>query len=132
MTVPRWLPGALFVLLSLAALSFTPISAGLAIRPTFNCEILSSWELWLGSLANVRHLVSFSVLTAVAVWAFGSRNVWIAVVVILLLTGLVEVEQMVFADGHCRLRNMLPNLVAIAIGATAALLIARSARRPLA
>lgn len=129
MTVPRWVPWALFVLLSLAALSFTPISAGFAIRPTFSCEIVSSWELWLGSFANVRHLVSFSVLTAVAVWAFGARSVWIAIVVMLLLTGLVEIEQMLFADGHCRLRNMLPNVVAIAIGVTVALSIARVARR---
>jgi hypothetical protein len=127
-STPRWLPWAHFVFLSLAALSFTPIAAGFAIRSAFECEISASAQLWIDSIPNIRHLVSFSALTVVAVWAFGTRNVWPAAAVVLLLTGLVEVEQMVFADGHCRLRNMLPNVIAIGIGVTLALLIARVVR----
>jgi hypothetical protein len=57
------------------------------------------------------------------------RNVRVAVVLVLLLTGLIEIEQMLFADGHCRLRNMLPNLTAIAIGVGAAFAVARLVRR---
>ena len=129
MSTPRRLPWALFALLSLAALSFTPISAEFAIRPAFACEIGASSQLWIDSILNVRHLVSFTVLTVVAVWAFGTRNAWLAVGVVLLLTGLVEVEQMIFADGHCRLRNMLPNVIAIGIGVTLALLVARLVRQ---
>lgn len=129
MGLPRWVPWALFAALSLAALSFTPISAGFTLRTEFSCELLPSWQLAVASLANPRHLLSFSVLTVVAVWAFGTRNLWVAALVVLVLTGLVEFEQMLFADGHCRLRNMLPNLAAIAMGVAVALAIARLVRR---
>jgi hypothetical protein len=126
-SIPRWLPWALFVVLSCAALAFTPISAGFALRPAFECEVLSRWQLWIDALANVRHLTSFAVLTVVAAWAFRRRGLWLAAATVLAITVVVELEQMVFADGHCRLHNLLPNV--IAIGVAVALVVAHLLRR---
>ena len=132
MIKPRGLAFALLVLASLAALATTPISAGFALREAAACDLLSGWDLWLTGLGNVRHLVSYSVLTAVAVWAFGMPRALLAAGFVLLVSAGVELEQMLFADGHCRLRDILPNIVAIALGLAIALLVARLLRRPAA
>jgi hypothetical protein len=132
MTVPRGLIGALLVVACLAALATTPISAGFARREAAACDVLSSWDLWLTGLGNIRHLISYSVLTAIAVWAFGMPRALPAAGLVLLVSAAVELEQMLFADGHCRLRDMLPNIVAIGLGLALALLVARLLRRPAA
>jgi len=126
----RRLAHALLVVACLAALATTPISAGFALREVAACHVLSGWDLWLTGLGNVRHLVSYSVLTAIAVWAFGTPRALLAAGLVLVVSTVVEVEQMLFADGHCRLRDMLPNLVAIGLGLALAFLIARLLRRP--
>lgn len=125
----RLLPAALFAAMALAALLFTPLTAGFALRPTPACELNPSAELWLHSLNNIRHLVTYSILTAVAVWAFGRRALPLALATSLLVTVGVELTQAVFTEGHCRLRDMLPNAIAVAAGTAIAFVMTVIVRR---
>lgn len=127
--LPRLLPRLLFAAMALAAVLFTPASSGFALRPDFVCETDASADIWLFSLTNVRHIVTFAILGATAIWAFGTQRIWIAVAATLLVTAGVELSQAIFAEGHCRLRDGLPNLVAVALGVGIALLIARIVER---
>jgi VanZ family protein len=55
--------------------------------------------------------------------------------IVLLLSAVVEVQQAYFARGHCRVRDMLPNMIGIALGialhrSILAVRKARSSRSP--
>lgn len=70
----------------------------------------------LPSLLNVRHLLAFSVLAALASLSFPRRSALTAWLVVLALSASIELEQLFFASGHCRIRDLLPNLVAATLG----------------
>jgi glycopeptide antibiotics resistance protein len=125
----RLLVRLLFAVMAIAALVYTPATIGFVTRPALQCELVSSAELWLFGLTNVRHLVTYSILAAVAVWAFGTHSLWLAAAVALTITAGVELTQAIFADGHCRVRDMLPNTVGVAVGVGFALLVALLVRR---
>ncbi len=108
---------ALVVLLSvatLAALLATPVASGWVFRP-FSCDLGGSPD-WLATLLNLRHLVSFGILAAIAFLTFRGQPIWIPILLLLAVTAAVEIEEAIFASGHCRARDMLPDLIAIAGG----------------
>ena len=76
------------------------------------------------TLANYKHIISFCVLFILASQCFRHGALWKSAVVVLLLSAAVEAEQAIFLDGHCRVRDMLPNLIAVGVG----ILIVISAR----
>jgi hypothetical protein len=113
----------LFALGAIATLAVTPLAAGLALRPAPVCDPGGDARLLVAALGNVRHLVAFAALTVLAAAAFGGRRAAAAIGLMLLLTAGVEVEQAIFADGHCRLRDLLPDAAAIAVGLALAALL---------
>jgi O-antigen ligase len=119
---PAVLRGA-FIIASIAALAVTPIQAGFALREALSCELTPALHEWIPSIANVRHLVAYTILTILAVLSLRGRPLWQPVAIVLALTIGVEIEQAIFADGHCRLRDMLPNVIALAMGAAIGALI---------
>lgn len=118
---------ALLVALTFAALATTPINSGWTIR-AFTCDLGGSPD-WLATVLDWRHLISFGVLAALAFVAFRNQPMWMPVLFLLAITGAVELEEGLFAAGHCRLRDMIPDVLAIALGWLAALAIARLTRR---
>jgi VanZ family protein len=72
----------------------------------------------LPSLLNVRHLLAFSVLAALASLSFQRRSALTAWLIVLALSASAsfELEQLFFASGHCRIRDLLPNIMAATLG----------------
>jgi glycopeptide antibiotics resistance protein len=113
----------LFGLLSLAALLAAPVAAGGSLRP-FACDLGSSPD-WLATIVNIRHLVSFGVLATLGFLALRGQPLWLPIAVLVGVTGGVEVTQAIFDSGHCRLRDLIPNLIAIGIGWAVAQVVRR-------
>ena len=113
----------LFVVAAVAALAATPISSGWVTRP-FACDVGPSFD-WPATIVNVRHLASFGVLAAVGFLAFNSRPVWAIILLLFAITAAVELEEAIFASGHCRARDLIPNVLAIGLGWAVALLLRR-------
>lgn len=114
---------ATFILLSLAVMAATPIAAGFSMRD-FTCDLGPSPD-WAATILNFRHVVSYGILAAIAFLAFADRPVWVPIVVTLMVTAGAELTEAVFASGHCRLRDMIPNVLAVGAG----WLLARGIRR---
>lgn len=120
-----WIIAAL-VLVTAAALLAPPMAAGPYHQPF--CDIGGSPD-WGATIFNFRHLVSFSVLALLAFRVFRHQSIWVPILFMVVVTGVIEVEQAIFGSGHCRLRDMIPNALAIAIGWLASLLVARLNRK---
>jgi len=119
----------LVVLLSvatIASLVATPLAAGWALKP-FNCDVGGSPD-WLATVINIRHLVSFGVLATLAFLVFRHQPIWVPILFMIAVTGSVEAEEGIFAYGHCRLRDMIPNVLAIGAGWLVVLAAARISR----
>jgi hypothetical protein len=104
----------LFAVLAIAALAITPINAGLDMRQ-FSCDLGGVGD-WAQTVLNLRHLLAYGALAALGFVAMRDRPVWVPLFVLLAITAGVELTQAVFDDGHCRLRDMIPNVIAIALG----------------
>lgn len=122
MTQQRLL-AALLVLCAVAALAATPIGAGFVLRP-FACDIGPSPD-WIETVFNLRHLVSFGILSALGFLVFRQSPVWLTIVLLVALTAAVEIEEAIFVSGHCRLRDLIPDVLAICIGWAISIAIAR-------
>lgn len=123
--VSPWIIAAL-VLVTGAALLAPPMAAGRHHQPF--CDIGGSPD-WGATILNFRHLISFGVLALLAFRVFRHQPIWVPILFMVVVTGAVEVEQAIFASGHCRLRDMIPNVLAIAIGWLGALLVAQLSRK---
>jgi hypothetical protein len=118
---PRALRAAL-ALVAFTALAITPIQAGFATR-AFTCDFGLNAADWIAGIANPKHLIAYAILAALAVSALRGRPLWQPVGLAILISLGVEIEQAIFADGHCRLRDMVPNVIAVAMGTAIGLLI---------
>jgi hypothetical protein len=118
---------AAFGLAALAALLATPIASGWTLQ-SFTCDLGGSPD-WVATIINLRHLVSFGMLAALAVLGFSDRSAGLPLLLALAVTAAVEFEEAVLAAGHCRLRDLLPDLIAIGLGWAAARLLLRLVRR---
>src|SRR4051794_30175678 len=119
----RVVAAMLLAALTTAALLATPIAAGFALRP-FACDLGPSPD-WLATILNVKHLVSFGILSCLAFIVFRGQPLWVPLLFAVAVTGLVEIEQGLFLSGHCRARDMIPDLIAIGLGWAGATMIER-------
>jgi hypothetical protein len=118
---------AILTLASLAALLATPVGSGWALR-AFSCDLGGSPD-WVATIVNIRHLVSFGGLAALAFLVFREFRAWVPILLLVVITASVELEEAIFASGHCRLRDMLPDLIAIGLGWLVARLLLRISQR---
>lgn len=109
-----WLRAA-FVTLAVLSLSITPLQSKFQ-RADKTCEVRPQLDMLLPSLLNLRHLLAFSVLAALASLSFRRRPALTAWLVVLFLSALIELEQLYLTSGHCRVRDLLPNIVAATLG----------------
>lgn len=109
---PRRWPYLLFLGVGAA---YLPLEAGLA--PAWrSCELSASAASLLLAAANVRHVVLFGALYLLsATWWSGPHRELAAAALATLFGGLVEAEQAVFGLGHCRARDLVPDLLGIAL-----------------
>lgn len=114
--------------LALLALLATPLAAALDTR-SLACDFGASPD-WLETIVNVKHLVAFSVLATTSFVGFGASRGWIAALFVLTIATAIEVEEAWFDNGHCRARDLIPGLLAIAAGYLAALAIRRRTKTP--
>ena len=118
-------PGALrgaLALVVVAALAITPLQAGFTTR-SFTCDVGLNAADWIEGIANPRHLIAYAIISALAVLALPGLPLWQRVGIALLVSLGVEVEQAVFADGHCRMRDMVPNFISVIAGGCVGVLI---------
>jgi glycopeptide antibiotics resistance protein len=101
-------------LVTVAALAAAPVSAGFTLK-ALSCDFGPSPD-WLATIVNVRHLVSFGVLATLAFIVFRDQPVWVPILFMVAVTVGVEIEQGIFASGHCRARDLIPDALAIVIG----------------
>lgn len=108
----RWLP---FIALSIFALTVTPVKSGFEFSLK-GCGIVPHGEQLSAAFTNYRHLVSYFVLFLSAAFAFGRSRLRAAAIATFALTLLVEFEQAIMMDGHCRTWDLIPNAIAIMAG----------------
>jgi hypothetical protein len=111
-------PLPLLTLSSLALLE-TPLRSSFTVRARAVCEYRASWAVWASGAANLQHLLSYGILTILAAFTFRQRPLRSAAMFVLGLSAAVELQQAIFTVGHCRLRDMLPNLLAVALATCA-------------
>ena len=106
---------SILVALSLAAIVYTPIASNFVISYE-GCEVIPPVGVIVQTLANYKHIISFCILFILASRCFRRGAFWKSAIFVLLLSAFVEVEQAFFLDGHCRIRDILPNLIAVGLG----------------
>lgn len=108
----RWAYVA-FVLLSLTSFA---VRAGFPLEPT-SCELLVGSELALYSFRNYPHIVLFALFAILSRLQFkGTRGYAWAFVATLVFGALLELAQGLSGNGHCRLRDLLPDGAGALIG----------------
>jgi hypothetical protein len=119
-----------WVLLALIALtlSATPLRSGFHLRAGLVCEIGAPSEQWVAGILNWGHFISYGVLVVVGSLAPRERPLARTGALVFALSAAVELEQAVFTVGHCRVRDLLPNLLAIVLAAAACWAIRRGMR----
>jgi hypothetical protein len=102
----------------LALISF-PVRAGFHFEAP-SCELLVGLQLALFSFRNYSHIVLFALFAVLSRLQFrgSNANMW-AFVATIVMGVLVELAEGVSGDGHCRMRDILPD----AAGAVTGLLI---------
>ncbi len=106
---------SILIALSAAAVVYTPIASDF-VTAHKGCEVIPPEGVIVRTLANFKHIISFCILFILASQCFRRGAFWKSAVVVLLISAFVEVEQAFFLEGHCRVRDMLPNLVAVGVG----------------
>jgi VanZ family protein len=108
-----------FVTLAGLSLVVTPFESKFR-RANKTCEVSPQLDMLLPSLLNLRHIVAFTVLAVLASLSFRRRPTPTAWLLVVVLSASIEFEQLYFTDGHCRVRDLLPNMVAATLGVSIA------------
>jgi VanZ family protein len=114
----RWAYGTFLVF----AVGFIPARAGFALQ-SLVCETSVGLASAAHSLLNWKHVLLCAVVTWMTVAQLRQPRTWVFVVAVLgtVSLGLVaELEQGLFRDGHCRLRDLVPDTAGAVLGAMAA------------
>ena len=123
----RW---AYFTFVALGLLFF-PARVGFHLQPQ-PCECALSVPLALFSLTNYKHIVLFAIFFAMtSAQMRGARlrtRLLVASGAVLAMGGYVELAQGLTGQGHCRLRDLVPDVAGAVIGA-ALILMLRKLRR---
>ena len=124
----RWAYVAFIVL----GLLYFPIKVGFRFDP-HPCELMFGGRLAIHSLTNFPHIVLFAlgfILTAaqfqLSKW---SSFLWSAGLIVL-IGAMVEILQGITGQGHCRARDLIPDLAGALIGALIVLTLYRIGWRP--
>lgn len=124
----RW---AYFMFVILGLLYF-PMSVSFKLNPQ-PCELMPSAELAAYSLTNYPHIVMFAIFFVISSAQLRASNwtkfAWAAAAT-LVMGVLVEISQGITGNGHCRLRDLIPDSAGILIGSIIVLLRDRIRRRP--
>jgi len=124
----RW---AYIAFITLGLLYF-PAKAGFQLDP-HPCEMTFDFPLAIHSLSNYAHIVLFALGFALTSAQFRTWNwsafAWAAAITIV-LGALVEVAQGVTGQGHCRLRDLIPDTVGALAGSVIVLILRRIGWRP--
>jgi hypothetical protein len=120
----RWAYVAFIVL----ALLYFPAKVGFRLSP-HACELSFSPSLAAFSLTNYPHIVLFAVFFVLTSAQFRTATpsafVW-AVLVTLTMGALVEMAEGITGRGHCRLRDLIPDLAGALLGAVVVMLWKRA------
>jgi VanZ family protein len=119
----RWAYGG-FVLFAIA---FLPARAGFEIQ-SLVCETPVSVASGLYSLQNWKHILLCTVVSLMTLAQFRERSPRAFVVAILATVSLgfvAELEQGFLRDGHCRMRDLVPDAAGAMLGASLGLVWSR-------
>lgn len=101
----KWVP---FLMLAIVVL-FGVLSESKGQFAYTGCALTPSFELLVHSLGNYRHIAAYGVLFLSCVWSFEKHSIIKAAALVLAFSFLMEIVQISFHDGNCRIRDMLPN-----------------------
>ncbi len=124
----RWAYVAFMVL----GLLYFPMSVGFRFDPQ-PCELAPSLSLAIFSLTNYAHLVLFAlcfVMTSAQFQRFDWPAFAWATLITVVIGALVEVAEGVTGNGHCRLRDLLPDAAGALLGAAVVLSLRKIGWRP--
>ncbi len=107
----KWAPLTGLVILALA---FEPLRSGLVLANQ-PCEFLTDWETVKSSLHNRRHIIGYGLICLVAAMTFRENRIAKAAIATFLFSVFLEIEQKFFSTGHCRLWDLIPNLLGITL-----------------
>lgn len=105
----------------LSSLLYFPAKAAFAIEP-HGCEMIPSWALAVYSFHNYAHITLFAFVFIVSAVHFSksgssTRSIfWKAAVGSLIYGAVIEIGEGLSGQGHCRLRDLLPDSLGILIG----------------
>lgn len=111
--IARWLP--LTILIALA-ISFEPIRSGFELANQ-SCEFTLNWERVQSALSNKRHIIGYGSICLVAAVTLRKNRLLLATTGTFLFSVLLEVEQSFFRTGHCRVWDLIPNVLGIVLAA---------------
>ena len=118
-----------FVLLGLL---YFPAKMGFQLDPR-PCELTFDIPLAIYSLTNYGHIVLFALFFVMTSAQLRMSNwsafAWAAGAAIV-MGALIEIDEGITGQGHCRLRDLIPDAVGILLGSAIVLLWNRIRRRP--
>ena len=122
-----------YVAFAVLGLIYFPLKVGFRLDPNA-CEMLPSVGLAVYSLRNYPHIVGFSFFFVLSYVQFRgtagrSRFAWAALAT-LVMGLLVELAEGISGQGHCRMRDLIPDAAGALLGA-AYVLVWNSARKQL-
>lgn len=121
-----------YVTFVVLGLCYFPASVGFRFDPQ-PCELKFDMPLAIHSLTNYAHIVLFALFFLMTSAQFRMSNwsafAWAAIAAIIMGV-LVELAEGITGNGHCRLRDMIPDTVGILLGSGIVLLWNRIRRRP--
>lgn len=109
----RWVP---LVLLAGSAVAFEPIRSGFTLADQ-SCELTAGLQRVVGGIVNPKHLIGYGLIFVAATFALGRGRLASAAIGTFIFSALLEVEQTYFTTGHCRARDLIPNIIGIALAA---------------
>ena len=107
----RWLPVAILVA---AALAYEPIRSGFTFANQ-TCDLTANRALIWSAVFNLRHIISYGILFLACAATFRENRIAKAALATFAFSAFIEFEQSFFATGHCRARDLIPNLLGIGL-----------------
>jgi len=124
----RWAYVAFIVL----GLLYFPIKAGFRLNPQ-PCECTFDVALAVHSFSNYAHIVLFALCFVLTSAQFQMSSwsgcLWTTLVTIL-IGALVEIAEGLTGQGHCRVRDLIPDATGALVGSIVVLLLRRIGWRP--
>lgn len=95
------------------ALMYEPVRSGFTFERQ-SCQVSFDWNQVASRIFNFKHVLGYGVIFLSAVTCFGREKIFYAIVLTFLFSALVELQQSFFSTGHCRLWDLVPNMIGIA------------------